>query len=259
MASQEIFEAQISTTSFPPRLPGNKLALRYKVKSSDLNQTTQWSPIYYIDGPTRVNATSNTINGSTTAKSGTKITVDWEDENKSAYDLFVSYPIDIRLYPATINSNGYAKTIYFLAAQAQSAFIPQELANFKVGDLIDVVDVNNSLNGVGMPVTAINLTTSPYSITYTGDSSNNLANTNVTTGYFGIEANATSEQKSRHFKHLAIYPFTEEKEKSHVFSSEISKNGTTRYQTVKTIVQIQGIDKSIDSSLEIAKTSVEVF
>ncbi len=76
MAEQEIFEAKIATSSFPPRLPGNKLALRYKVKSSDLNQSTPWSPVYYIDGPTRVNATSNTINGSTTNK-GTKITVDW--------------------------------------------------------------------------------------------------------------------------------------------------------------------------------------
>jgi hypothetical protein len=254
VAGQEIFEAKISTTSFPPRMPGNKLALRYKVKSSDLNQTTQWSPIYYIDGPTRVNATSNTINGS-----NTKITIDWEDTNKSAYDLFVSYPIELAMYPAQIKSDLNIKTIYFLAAQAQSAFIPQELANFKVGDLIDVVGINGSLDGVGMAVTEINTASTPYYIKYNGDSSNNVSNTNTTSGYFGIAANATSEQNSRHYTRLTTYSFTGEKEKSYVFNSAISKNGVSRYETVKAIIQIEGTSKSIDPSLQIAKTIVEIF
>ena len=254
MASQEIFEAQISTTSFPPRLPGNKLALRYKVKSSDLNQTTQWSPIYYINGPTRVNATSNTINGS-----GTKITIDWADTNLCNYDLFVSYPIELVMYPAQIRSDADLKTIYFLASQAQSAFIPQELASFKVGDKIDVVNVNNALNGVDMSVTEINTTSTPYYIKYTGDSSNSLSNTNTTSGYFGIAANATSEQNSRHYGYLTKYPLTGEKEKTYTFQSAISKNGVSRYEIVKAIVQIEGVYKSIDSSLQIAKTIVNVF
>jgi hypothetical protein len=254
VASQEIFEAQISTTSFPPRLPGNKLALRYKVKSSDLNQTTQWSPIYYIDGPTRVNATSNTINGS-----GTKITIDWADTNACNYDLFVSYPIELVMYPARVNSVAFVKTIYFLSAEAQSAFIPQELANYRVGDLIDVVDINASLNGVGMTVTEVNIASTPYYIKYTGDSSNTLANTNVTTGYFGIATNATSEQNSRHYGYLTKYPLTGEEEKTYTFQSAISKNGVSRYEIVKAIVQIEGVDKSIDPSLQIAKTIVDVF
>jgi hypothetical protein len=255
VAGQEIFEAKISTTSFPPRMPGNKLALRYKVKSSDLNQTTQWSPIYYIDGPTRVNATSNTINGS----SNSKITIDWKDTNKSAYDLFVSYPIELAMYPAQIKSDLNIKTIYFLAAQAQSAFIPQELANFKVGDLIDVVGINGSLDGVGMAVTEINTASTPYYIKYNGDSSNNLSNTNTTSGYFGIAANATSEQNSRHYGYLTKYPLTGEEEKSYVFNSAISKNGVSRYEIVKAIIQIEGTSKSIDPSLQIAKTIVEIF
>lgn len=255
MASQEIFEAQISTTSFPPRLPGNKLALRYKVKSSDLNQTTQWSPIYYIDGPTRVNATSNAING----LSNSKITIDWADTNLCNYDLFVSYPIELAMYPAQIRSDADLKTIYFLAAQAQSAFIPQELANFKVGDKIDVVDVRGELNGNDMSVTEINITSTPYYIKYTGDSSNSLSNTNTTSGYFGIAANATSEQNSRHYGYLTKYPLTGEKEKTYTFQSAISKNGVSRYEIVKAIVQIEGVYKSIDPSLQIVKTIVDVF
>ncbi len=254
MASQEIFEAKISTTSFPPRLPGNKLALRYRVKSSDLNQTTQWSPVYYINGPTITPATSNLINGS-----GTKVTVDWKDTNVSNYDLFVSYPIELAMYPAQINSNTGTKTIYFLAAQAQSAFIPQELAKFRVGDLIDVVGVRSELDGSGMSVTEINTTSTPYYIKYTGDSSNTLSNTNTTSGYFGIAANATSEQNSRHYGYLAKYPLTGEEEKTYTFSSAISKNDISRYEVAKVIIQIEGTNKTIDPSLEIAKTIVEVF
>jgi len=254
VAEQEIFEAKIATSSFPPRLSGNKLALRYKVNSSDLNQSTPWSPVYYIDGPTRVNATANTINGS-----GTKITIDWKDTNVCNYDLFVSYPIELAMYPARINSVGFVKTIYFLSAEAQSAFIPEELANFKVGDLIDVVSINNSLNGVDMTVTNVNLATSPYYIQYTGDSSNSTANTTETGGYFGIAANATSEQNSRHYGYLAKYPLTGEEEKTYTFQSAISKNGVSRYGIVKAIVQIEGVDKSIDPSLQIANTIVNVF
>jgi hypothetical protein len=256
VAEQEIFEAKVATSSFPPRLSGNKLALRYKVNSSDLNQSTPWSPVYYIDGPTRVNATANTINGS-----GTKITIDWKDTNVCNYDLFVSYPIELVMYPARVNSVGFVKTIYFLSAEAQSAFIPEELANFKVGDLIDVVSINASLNGVDMTVTDVNLDSAnlPYYIQYTGDSSNNTANTNTTNGYFGIAANATSEQNSRHYGYLAKYPLTGEEEKTYTFQSAISKNGVSRYEIVKAIVQIEGVDKSIDPSLEIAKTIVDVF
>ncbi len=253
MASQEIFEAKISTVSFPPRLPGNKLALRYKVKSSDLNQSTAWSPVYYIDGPTKTNATTNSL----TAATATKFEMQWSDSNTSNYDLFVSTYTDIADYNATINSVTTTKTIYFLAATASSAFIPQELAKFSVGDLIDVVSINNALDGVNMTITEINTTSTPYYIRYTGDSSNTLSNTAVTAGYFGIGTNASIRQQSTQYSLLTTYPGTGETQKSYTFKvvpPTVSINSAAIYNRVKVIVQLEGVEKKLDTALEIART-----
>jgi hypothetical protein len=252
MADQEIFEAKISTTSFPPRLPGNKLALRYKVKSSDLNQTTTWSPIYYIDGPTRLQATTNSIDNLTASK----FVVDWVDDNASSYDLFVSYSIDLSSYTGTVNSVGTTKTIFFT-----SGFIPEELKNFEVGDLIDVAGVANALNGTAteggadMKITELNLTTSPYYIRYIGDSSNTTANTAISTGYFATANLASPEQRSRQYRYLSTYPLTGEGEKTYTFQSAINQTGTLRYGTAAVIIQLEGTKKVLDTSLEIAKTA----
>lgn len=251
MAGQEIFEAQISTTSFPPRLPGNKLALRYKVKSSDLNQSTTWSPIYYIDGPTRLQATVKSIDNLTT----TKFVVDWVDDNVSSYDLFVSYSIDLSTYNATDSSVGNVKTFSFT-----SEFIPEELKNFKVGDRIDVVGVGAAYDGIAteggtdMVITAIDLESpSPYSITFTGDSSNSASGTK-TAGYFATANLASPEQRYRQYRYLATYPLTGEGEKTYTFQSAITQNGTLRYKTAAVIIQLEGTKKVLDTSLQIAKT-----
>lgn len=252
MADQEIFEAQISTASFPPRLPGNKLALRYKVKSSDLNQTTTWSPIYYIDGPTRIQAISNSIDNLTT----TKFVVDWVDDNVSSYDLFVSYSIDISTYNITANSVGTTKTFYFT-----SEFIPAELKNFQVGDRIDVVGVGAAFNGIAteggtdMVISELNLTTSPYYVRYTGDSSNTTANTAGTAGYFATANLASPSQRYRQYRYLSTYPLTGEGEKTYTFQSAITENGILRYGTAAVIIQLEGTKKVLDTSLEIAKTT----
>jgi hypothetical protein len=253
LAGQEIFETKIYSTSFPPRLPGNKLALRYRVKSSDLNQATTWSPVYYIDGPAKINATTNAL----AAATATKFEMDWSDTNIGNYDLFVVTYTDIADYNATINSVTTTKTIYFLAATSSSAFIPQELANFRVGDLIDVFSVNAALDGVNMTVTEINTTSTPYYIRYTGDSSNTLGNTAVTSGYFGIGTSATLEQQSRQYNLLTTYLGTGEIEKSYRFKlvpPTVSGNAAAIYNRIKVIVQLEGIEKKLDSALEIART-----
>lgn len=252
MASQEIFEAKILATSFPPRLPGNKLALRYKVKSSDLSQTTQWSPVYYINGPNATPASANAVVGAT----ATKFDIEWKDDNLFNYDLFVTYYIDIADYNARINSVTTTKTIYFLTADASSAFIPQELANYTVGDLIDVVDVNAALNGVNMTVTEVNITSTPYYIRYTGDSSNSLGNTSATSGYFGIAANASAEQEFRQYEYLNTYFRTGELEKTYRFKTKIPFKGSGLYNRTRVIVQIEGINKNTDPELDIAKTDI---
>lgn len=252
MAGQEIFEAQISTTSFPPRLPGNKFALRYKVKSSDLNQSTTWSSIYYIDGPGITPATTNAISAAT----ATKYEIEWSDTNICNYDLFVTYYIDFVYYPVTINSVGFDKTLYFLEANASSAKIPDELANFRVGDTIDVVGLNSVVDGVNMPITNINLTIPPYSVTFTGDSSNQTANTADNSGYFGTAESASADQNSRQHQYLTTYSSNGETAKSYIFKSPMNKINTADYGRAKVIIQAQGINKVVDPSLEIAKTAI---
>jgi hypothetical protein len=251
LADQEIFETKIYSTSFPPRLPGNKLALRYRVKSSDLNQATTWSPVYYIDGPNATAASANALVGAT----ATKFDLEWTDPNVSNYDLFVTYYIDIADYNARINSVGTTKTIFFLTAEASSSFIPQELENYKVGDLIDVISISSALDGSNMTVTEINTTSTPYYIRYTGDSSNTLANTNVSSGYFGIGSSVTLEQESRQYQYIATYSWTEELEKSYRFK-KVPFKGSGVYNRARAIVQLEGIKKNIDPALQIAKTAI---
>ena len=48
---EDIQEATVLSRNLPPRLPGNKVALRYRIKSDDVNQISNWSIIHYIDGP----------------------------------------------------------------------------------------------------------------------------------------------------------------------------------------------------------------
>ena len=48
---EDIQEAVVLSRNLPPRLPGNKVALRYRIKSDDVNQISNWSIIHYIDGP----------------------------------------------------------------------------------------------------------------------------------------------------------------------------------------------------------------
>ncbi len=254
MADQEIFEIKIPPTSFPPRLPGNKLALRYRLNSKDLSQSSPWSTIYYIDGPVRSNATSNSLANAT----ATKFEVDWSDTNITNYDIFFTKYTDLADYNANIRSQGTTKTIYFLASQSSSAFIPTELKNYRVGDLIDVVTVDTALNGTDMVVTEINTTTSPYYIRYTGDSSNTLNNTAATSGYFGIGTSATFEQEFRQYQFLTTYLGTGEIEKSYRFKivpPTVSINTAAVYNRAKVIVQIEGVEKNLDTELEIARTS----
>lgn len=49
--SETLQESVILSRNLPPRLPGNKIALRYRIKLNDESQSSNWSTVYYIDGP----------------------------------------------------------------------------------------------------------------------------------------------------------------------------------------------------------------
>ena len=254
MADQEIFEAKILPSSFPPRLPGNKLALRYKIKSSDLNQTSSWSPIYYLDAPSVISTTAQLTAGTST------FNLTWKDENfASQYDIFASFSVDLESFSANIRSVGTTKYIYFTNAN-----VIEHLEKFSVGSIIDVGGISTALNGAAMAVTAVNTSTSPYYIQYTGDSSNSLSNTSATSGFFIFADDAGENPKpsilESGYEFVGTYTAPSGNSstviKSFQFGPRINSGDATKTSNrAHALVQVAGSEKTPDLSLAIAETT----
>lgn len=267
MANEEIVEAVILPLDMPPRLPGNKLAVRYRVKSVDFNQISTWSPVYYLDAPMvlakqdyigNASSVSTSTTAELTATGTSTFTVNWKDENVvSQYDIFASFSIDLESFTATIRSVGTTKYIYFTDAD-----VIQHLEKFSVGSIIDVGSLNAALNGAAMAVTAVNISTSPYYIQYTGDSSNTLANTAATAGFiiFADDAgeNAKPSILESGYEFVGTYTSTGSSSltKSFQFGPRINTNDTTKTsKRAHALIQVAGSTKTPDLSLAIAETA----
>lgn len=256
MAGQEIFEAQISTASFPPRLPGNKLALRYKVKSLDLNQTTQWSPVYYIDGPTIANTVSNTAISSTLTKlDSDSFTIKWKDPNVvKEYDVFAAFSIDCDDFTVTRRSVLFDKYLY-----SSDTLFRDEISTLYVGAKIDAVGISSAINGSELVVQEIQTVTAPYYIRFTGDSSDNLANTTPTPGYIILSKTSITHPRTSQsitpYQYVATVPRTGE---ANIFSFQAKKVGTAGKQSerAQVFIQVACSNKTADTSLFIVESNI---
>lgn len=177
--AEEIQETTILSRNLPPRLPGNKLALRYKVQSTNTGESSSWSTVYYISAPTVI--TTNTTS-KLTATDAESYSFQWTDENPvDEYDVFAAASIDCENFTLNRRSVGTTKYLY---ATTSNVLIANEFNRFYVGAKIDVRNIASALNGTELEVTAVNTTTPPYSIIFTGDSSDTVSNTATTAGGF---------------------------------------------------------------------------
>ncbi len=179
--AEEIQETTILSRNLPPRLPGNKLALRYKIQSTNTGESSSWSTVYYISAPTVI--TTNTV-AKLTATDAESYSFQWTDENPvDEYDVFVAASIDCENFTLNRRSVGTTKYLY---ATTSNVLIANEFNRFYVGAKIDVRDISSALDGLELVVANVNTSTSPYFIEFIGDSSNNVSNAATTSGGFHL-------------------------------------------------------------------------
>ena len=179
--AEEIQETTILSRNLPPRLPSNKLALRYKIQSTNTGESSSWSTVYYISAPTVI--TTNAI-AKLTATDAESYSFQWTDENPvDEYDVFVAASIDCENFTLNRRSVGTTKYLY---ATTSNTLIANEFNRFSIGDKINVVGISNALDGEELEITEIETDASPYYIQFTGDSSNTVANTATTSGGFHL-------------------------------------------------------------------------
>lgn len=95
--ADEIKKAIVSVSELPPVNPGNKRNLRFRILGLDNVPISSWSSLYFIDGQGISNVTI-----STTALDVNSFLATWGDENdRPAYDVFVSYGIGISSWSRT--------------------------------------------------------------------------------------------------------------------------------------------------------------
>lgn len=184
--AEDIQETTILSRNLPPRLPGNKLALQYRVESSG-GDVSNWSPVYYLSAPTVI--TANAVS-TLTATDAESYSIQWTDQNPSdEYDIFVAFSVDCENFTLNRRSQGTVKTLY---ATTSNTLIANEFNRFFVGAKIDVTGISTAFNGSELEVTEINTTTSPYYIRFTGDSSDTVSNTATTAGGFCLSEISTT-------------------------------------------------------------------
>jgi hypothetical protein len=335
---EDIQEAIVLSRNLPPRLPGNKVALRYRIKSDDVNQISNWSIVHYIDGPQidgdcllpenivggqisesvlsnrvatitttsahglsnndyvniwnragysgiyqvsnttatsftmqinsaniasnltdggnvfAVNHTDTTIRNKIEIAANNESTLEWSDKNPiNEYDIFIYKGVEIADISGTVQVNSVAttKTIYFPAAALQT------ISQFNVGDRVEVALVNAALNQTLVTLTAVEKTTAPYFIRYTGTNSSTLVNTTVTTGFIGLSADPLYRKPVDlvPYEYVGTYVAT-----GSGYGKKISlpryrnQSESVTYDDFRILVQASGSTKTPDPALRIIET-----
>lgn len=138
----EYKKVKIPLSSLPPADSDNKYLIRYRIISSDKNQTSAWSPLYSVDGLPISQVESKLV-----LSSGT-LTAIWGDENnRPKYDIFLKIDFDIQ--KASLTNN--VATIHVKNDHTLS-----------VGDEISVSGVGTPFDGGPYIITAKTTSTVSY-------------------------------------------------------------------------------------------------
>jgi hypothetical protein len=127
MVDKGIKKVTILKKDLPPVNSQNKHVLRYRVVSEDLNRTSAWSKVYYVDSVPlnglTASVTKNAVTVSPVAGTISVTTADYRGRGK--LDIFIKYGSDPYSYHGTTNqttfSGDVATTTYTFSNTASSA------------------------------------------------------------------------------------------------------------------------------------------
>lgn len=227
--AEDIKKIFLFSDELPPAGPGNTHSLRYRIVSEDGLQTSAWSPTYTVSGQTFSNVTGTLAGVSTTIFQGT-----WDDEfNRPQYDVFVAFGLPIAYRSLTNN-----------VVTIQTG-VPH---GFKVGDIVNVAGSVAGVNKVNAVITAVPNT---ISLQYANTSANvaNAVGGTTATVYGSDDAPLASSNYVYHGSpNVHSYSFV---------SGPDVANATTKddyYYSAQILVQVAGINKELDSTLQIFKS-----
>lgn len=223
--AEDIKKSFVFSDELPPAGPGNEYSLRYRIVSEDGLRFSAWSPIHTVAGQTY-----SAVEGTLVTSGTSSFVAVWDDEfNRPEYDVFVAFGKDITFRSLTSNV---------------ATIVTKNPHGFKVGDLIDVVGTGTVVDGTNLTVASVPSTTS---LTYSKIAANLVngaaaANSNV------IGSDTTTDRTLSNY----VYHGTTA---VHSYSFIAGPNVTSLDRNAQVVVQVSGIQKELDSALEIFKST----
>lgn len=225
--AEDIKKIFLFSDELPPAGPGNTHSLRYRVVSDDGLQVSAWSPTYTVVGQTFSAVTGSLVAASTTTFQGT-----WDDEfNRPIYDVFVAFGLPVTYRSLT---NNVCTVI---------TSIPH---GFKVGDMVNVAGTGSaSINKTDAVITAVPNT---VAIQYANTAAN-VANAAATAGatVYGSDTGTLSQSNYVYHGSPSVHSYS--------FLAGPDVENALYYTSAQIVVQVAGINKELDSTLQIFKSS----
>jgi hypothetical protein len=224
--AEDIKKSFVFSDELPPAGPGNEYSLRYRIVSDDGLRFSAWSPIYTVAGQAY-----SQVEGTLVTSGTSSFVAVWDDEfNRPEYDVFVAYGKDITYRSLTSNV---------------ATIVTKNPHGFKVGDLVNVAGTGAAtIDGTDLTVASVPNTISLTYAKVTANVANAAATANASV--FGSDT-ATDRSLSNYIYHGTTAV--------HSYSFIAGPNVTSLDRSAQVVVQVSGIQKELDSALEIFKST----
>lgn len=225
--AEDIKKSFIFADELPPAGPGNTHSLRYRIVSEDGVQTSAWSPIYTVSGQT-----FSAVTGTLTAPSTTTFQGTWDDEfNRPLYDVFVAFGLPITFRSLTNN------IVTIITSSAHG---------FKVGDLVNVA--NSGAAGVNKLDAVVTAVPNSIALQYANTAAN-VANAaaSATATVYGSDSGTLDQSNYIYHGSPSVHSYS--------FLAGPDVANSVFYSSAQIVVQVAGLNKELDSSLQIFKSA----
>jgi hypothetical protein len=225
--AEDIKKSFIFADELPLAGPGNTHSLRYRIVSDDGLQISAWSPTYTVAGQTFSSLTGSLVAASTTTFQGT-----WDDEfNRPLYDVFVAFGIPVTYRSLTNNI---------------CTIITSTAHGFVVGDMVNVAGTGStSINKTDAVITSVPNT---IAIQYANTAAN-VANAAATAGasVHGSDSGTLAQSNYVYHGSPSVHSYS--------FLAGPDVANSSYYTSAQLVVQVAGINKELDSTLQIFKSA----
>ena len=222
--AEDIKKSFVFSDELPPAGPGNEYSLRYRIVSEDGLRFSAWSPIHTVAGQTY-----SPVEGTLVTSGTSSFVAVWDDEfNRPEYDVFVAFGKDI-------TSRQLVNNIAQITTKNPHGF--------KVGDLVNVAGTGTAVDGTDLTLTlAVNNVMEYQKVAANVAYALAAANSTV----FGSDT-TTNRSLSNYVYHGTTAV--------HSYSFIAGPNIASPDRSAQVIVQASGIQKELDSALEIFKST----